>query len=721
MSRILPGQPPILFRPNVWTKDQQDDIVRIWQDLRTYAGRTADPLTTSTVVATTTVITPTIVTQQIGPIRFAQQYTGADDAARIAAATASLPATGGEVWASEGNQTWSTNPFTGVTIPVVFRLGAGTTTIPSSMTIPSNVEVKLPDGAIFSVASGQTFSLRVSDASSLSQHFTGPGSIILRNGIVHTRWFDNGTHTDVPFQLAVNACQAGMVRVNDVLTLGATVVVRNKAITIDCGGIAMFSSALPGQGGFLWNGPANQPMLEIISVATIIQNARFYGKSSARPRSAISFIYNSSVSGGVGSNIVRNVHIGGLGADTGYNAWDSLVNGIWIGDTYDSGMGGVNDHIQIESSRIWGYTNAGIRQGSIQNSLGHFREVNFSQGVYAFWLVSTISLHSCFAASMSGPVIYVPPTDDYAQSVSPEIWGHDVESEQCGRYLSMDGNALVRIFGGGFASSSSMAADLGVILGKNNNAQSVYISDFIYQDLGGGSSWKITLQASDASHAAFKILEYHGYGPQPTIDMLATTGVEALLASRSLAFLDATSISNYTSNQFPYSRNVLIGSGSEYSTYDDSKFHIPTRGLRVGDSQNTAGAWEISTASFILKPVNGTTSVTATGLIPANVLVLGVTSRNLNGIVITAGTLRLGSGTSAAKWNASLAVAGNTSTNVTNWDFTQLPGGTTNPSPYWTKTAEDVVASVSGGTFGASSGWIVVTAYFIKLLAPPAL
>jgi len=36
MSRILPIQPPIDFKPKIWTKQQQDDLVRIWQDIATF-------------------------------------------------------------------------------------------------------------------------------------------------------------------------------------------------------------------------------------------------------------------------------------------------------------------------------------------------------------------------------------------------------------------------------------------------------------------------------------------------------------------------------------------------------------------------------------------------------------------------------------------------------------------------------------------------------------
>jgi len=45
MSRILPIQPPIIFRqPHIWTKEQQDDLIRMWQDMATYLNRFVGPL-----------------------------------------------------------------------------------------------------------------------------------------------------------------------------------------------------------------------------------------------------------------------------------------------------------------------------------------------------------------------------------------------------------------------------------------------------------------------------------------------------------------------------------------------------------------------------------------------------------------------------------------------------------------------------------------------------
>jgi|SRR5215831_2697748 len=44
MSRVLPIQPPILVRSKVWSKDQQDDLVRIWQDLTRFINNFVGPL-----------------------------------------------------------------------------------------------------------------------------------------------------------------------------------------------------------------------------------------------------------------------------------------------------------------------------------------------------------------------------------------------------------------------------------------------------------------------------------------------------------------------------------------------------------------------------------------------------------------------------------------------------------------------------------------------------
>ncbi len=669
-------------------------------------------------------------------VRHAIRYPGTNASDKISEAGDDLPASGGTIDATglEGVQTWTSNPFDLVTKPITLIMGAGVTTIPIGMTIPNNVSVVMPAGAIFFLEDSVTFTLQLSPASSISEHFAvNEGSILQGKAIlvgmsmIHSRWFDDGSHDERCIQRAIDAIgddtpssRGGtVVWVDDPLRLRDTVIINQKIMTLDCGGIPSFSATFPPPcGGFIWNGNADQPMLEIKNVLSglVIQNTRFYGNVVNRPRSAISLVNDGTSGIGQGAITLRNIHIGMQFGDNDfagndYTAIDSLVDGIRIGDTYDSGTLGVNDHVQIIGARIWGCTNAGIRQGSAQNSLGTFQEINFFWMPYAFWIASQVSIYSSFGAVVFESMFYTPFADDFSQTVVPYIYAYDVQSEQSKRHLLMDGSCVFHQRGGGFSSSSSTAVDTSVILGQNNSVQAVYLTDFSFQDNAPLGAWKITLKASDVFHACTKILNYHGAGIPPTIDMDTANGLEARLASRSFLFFDGTALAARTNNEFPLAQNLLMGGSTDFSSFDASKYHIPTRGLRVGDTQNRAGAWEISVASATLTATSGT-SVTASALIPAYSFVFGVTSRNIDAQGITGGTLQLGDATIVDKWNANLATTDHTATTMASWN-PALSGS----MPYYQSVDEDVVLRCSGGTFTDIE--IDVTACFLRLLAPP--
>lgn len=81
--------------------------------------------------------------KNLNSIRFADQFTGADAAAKINAAIADLPSTGGIVDARglTGAQTCSTNPFSGVTKSVQLWLGFSTFTSDFQWLIPGKCQV----------------------------------------------------------------------------------------------------------------------------------------------------------------------------------------------------------------------------------------------------------------------------------------------------------------------------------------------------------------------------------------------------------------------------------------------------------------------------------------------------------------------------------------------------------------------------------------------------
>ncbi|MBI4464210.1 MAG: hypothetical protein HY647_05850, partial [Acidobacteria bacterium] len=105
-----------------------------------------------------------VLAPKINNVRYANQFAGADAGAKIAAAIADLPSTGGTVDARglEGAQTIASDPFTGVTKPVRLLLGAATFSHAVTINVPANVRMEgLGDKTIFNWtgAGGTAFSV----------------------------------------------------------------------------------------------------------------------------------------------------------------------------------------------------------------------------------------------------------------------------------------------------------------------------------------------------------------------------------------------------------------------------------------------------------------------------------------------------------------------------------------------------------------------------------
>lgn len=105
---------------------------------------------------------------------------------------------------------------------------------------------------------------------------------------------------------------------------------------------------------------------------------------------------------------------------------------------------------------------------------------------------------------------------------------------------------------------------------------------------------------------------------------------------------------------------------------------------------------------------SGTTS-TATGLIPSNSVVIGVTARVLTAIEGTT-AWNLGTSINPTAWGASLDVALGTSVGPDDWDTL------TGVSFLDASTATDIVLTATGGTFSAGS--VKLTVHYKELLPP---
>lgn len=102
-------------------------------------------------------------------------------------------------------------------------------------------------------------------------------------------------------------------------------------------------------------------------------------------------------------------------------------------------------------------------------------------------------------------------------------------------------------------------------------------------------------------------------------------------------------------------------------------------------------------------------TVTATSLIPAGSLVIGVTAR-VTTLIETATSFSIGDGTDVDRWGTGIAVAEDTTTTIAN--FTT---GTDN-GPIYYPSATNVVLTAAGGNF--SAGAVRLTVHYISLTAP---
>ena len=147
----------------------------------------------------------------------AADFSGVDAGAKIAAAIAALPTTGGTVDARglEGTQTWASDPFVGVTKPVRLSLGAATHSITASSTIPSNVTLEFSDAGKLAIGNGVTVTINGEILAGAQQIFalTGTGKAALAGSVsrgdAYAQWWgatgDGTTDDATAIQGALNS------------------------------------------------------------------------------------------------------------------------------------------------------------------------------------------------------------------------------------------------------------------------------------------------------------------------------------------------------------------------------------------------------------------------------------------------------------------------------------------------------------------------------------
>ncbi len=137
---------------------------------------------------------------------------------------------------------------------------------------------------------------------------------------------------------------------------------------------------------------------------------------------------------------------------------------------------------------------------------------------------------------------------------------------------------------------------------------------------------------------------------------------------------------------------------------DDSGWApVAVKELGINGGQNSQGLL-ISTATTLLSDVS--TSATATGLIPAGAIVLGVTARVTTSIV-GATSFDIGDGSDVDAFGATIATTATTTSNNSDWTIASAPVYA---------SATDVVLTPNGGAFTA--GAVRLTVHYCLSVAP---
>lgn len=174
----------------VWTQDQVSDFGSILKrDLAT-----------------------SFATKSLDGEKLASQYTAANAGAQFGLAIADVPSSGGRVSGTGiGGGTISSNFFSGVTKPVILEWGAGTYTISTDVTVPSNVSLIFDEGTVLSINSGKTLTISGGVVAPFTQIFSGSGTVTFNTTKVaqlYPQWWGalgDNSHNDAT---AINAALA---------------------------------------------------------------------------------------------------------------------------------------------------------------------------------------------------------------------------------------------------------------------------------------------------------------------------------------------------------------------------------------------------------------------------------------------------------------------------------------------------------------------------------
>ena len=139
-------------------------------------------------------------------VKNCSDFQGRDAGAKIAACVRGLSTTGGtaDARAIDGAQTWSVDPFFGVTKPLDMWLSAGTTKLSTAVIVPKHVVLHFSSGSVLSVDAGVSLTIHGVIDAPPRQIFTGQGRVTIHSvPTIYTEWFGAVAETSVDSSTAI--------------------------------------------------------------------------------------------------------------------------------------------------------------------------------------------------------------------------------------------------------------------------------------------------------------------------------------------------------------------------------------------------------------------------------------------------------------------------------------------------------------------------------------
>lgn len=163
---------------------------------------------------------------------------------------------------------------------------------------------------------------------------------------------------------------------------------------------------------------------------------------------------------------------------------------------------------------------------------------------------------------------------------------------------------------------------------------------------------------------------------------------------------------------------VTIGAGTAGTGSDNIDIVLSPTGTGVvktasvlSKTESNGQSYNIKTATTTVNSVAGTT-LTASNLIPASSMVVGVTIRITTGLGTTNGltSIAIGDGTDVDRWGTGIAITANTTTNIANFTISS-------PVYYTAATNVVITGTGDGGNEFDTTGVIRITVHYIDLTA----